>query len=89
MKLVFSNHPQIKNTKPNEIIKNKDKTIEPNKTIETNKTIQSINSDYNNRKREQSQIELNNKEIVNPFHFNMFEIINMKYSVCASCQGHK
>ena len=83
MKLVFSNHPQIKNTKPNEIIKNKDKTFE------TNKTIQSINSDYNNIKREQSHIELNNKEIVNPFHFNMFEIINMKYSVCASCQGHK
>jgi hypothetical protein len=83
MKLVFSNHPQIKNTKPNEIIKNKDKTIE------TNKTIQSINNNYNNRKREQSQNELNNKEIVNPFHFNMFEIINMKYSVCASCQGHK
>lgn len=83
MKLVFSNHPQIKNTKPNEIIKNNDKTIE------TNKTIQSINNNYNNRKREQSQNELNNKEIVNPFHFNMFEIINMKYSVCASCQGHK
>lgn len=83
MKLVFSNHPQIKITKPNEIIKNNDKTIE------TNKTIQSINNNYNNRKREQSQNELNNKEIVNPFHFNMFEIINMKYSVCASCQGHK
>lgn len=83
MKLVFSNHPQIKNIKPNEIIKNKDETIEKIKTIK------SINSDHNNQKREQSQIEMNNKEIVNPFHFNMFEIINMKYSVCASCQGHK